>query len=43
MSKYDPLWAYVKERDEYLLELTFGENNYNQVYFRAGKIQFRDH
>ena len=25
MSKYDPLWAYVKERDEYLLELTFEE------------------
>ena len=25
MSKYDPLWAYVKERDEYILELTFEE------------------
>lgn len=25
MSKYDPLWQYVKERDEYLLELTFEE------------------
>lgn len=25
MSKYDPLWAYVKEKDEYYLEVTFEE------------------
>lgn len=25
MSKYDPLWVYVKEKDEYYLEVTFEE------------------